>query len=159
MTNEELQRYLFKLYVFADKRGIGNLANDTITMLAAYWSENLVALSEVAWVILLVSRNSKLYALILDTLVLELRQEDLDDRRLNATDLPKELLFDLLIRSNKLAERFSETCQCFESVCYYHCHEGEGIMSGEDCITKIEAGHNLYNELDNLEQFTWEYDA
>jgi hypothetical protein len=154
-----LENHLFKLYVFADKRGIGNLANDTITMLAAYWSAKQVALSEVAWAIRLVSRNSKLYDLCLDILVLELRYEGadfLDERRFDALNLPHEFLFDLVIRSHDRADNFQERHQCFQSVCHYHCHEGQGIMSEKDCIRNIEAGCNIYHEVEDLEQESWD---
>ena len=127
-----LDRYLFKLYVLSDKRGIGRLANDTITMLASFWSQSQVNLSEVAWIITLVSRNSKLYELILDNLILELRADTLHHRRLGAMDLPKEFLFDLLARTTELSESFCQSHQCFGAVCHYHCHGEQGLLSKED---------------------------
>jgi hypothetical protein len=156
-----LENYLLKLYVFADKRGIGNLANDTITMLAAYWSENRVILSEVAWAVRLVSCSSKLYDLCLDMLVIGFREEgmsSLDRCRLDALELPKEFLLDLLSKCHELSPHYCEWHQCFQAVCHYHCHEGQGIMSEEDCIRNTENGCNIYDELKDLEQCPWIWD-
>jgi hypothetical protein len=156
---EVLEKYLFKLYIFADKRGIGNLANDTITMLASYWSVECVPLSEVTWVILLISRNSKLYDLLLDKLVLELRDQELEGRRSEVMNLPQGFLFDLLIRSNELSECFNDSYKCYQAVCHYHDHAGQGIMNEEDCIRNIEAGWNTYHKIEALEQRSWEGDV
>jgi hypothetical protein len=154
-----IEKCLFKLYIFADKRGIGNLANDTITMLASYWTEIPVTLREAEWVIPLVSQNSNLYDLILDTLILELRINDLDCAGLATLDLPRKFLTDLLCKSNELSEAFNAFDKCLQAVCHYHCHEGEGVMSEEECIRNTDAGHNTYYKHRNLEQLGWEGDV
>lgn len=153
-----LEEYLFRLYVFADKRGIGDLANDTITMLASYWAHNKISLSDVTWVIILVSRKSTLYNLILDCLVLELRNNEISNDRPGAFTLPAEFLIDLLLRSNELPEHFDQFEKCLQAVCHYHCHEGQGVMSEEHCIKKVEAGCNIYYEyqLQDVEQLAWD---
>jgi len=156
-----VEEYLCKLYIFADKRGIGNFANDTITMLASYWSERLVTLSETTWVVLHISRKSKLYELILDNLILELRSGELDSCRLEAVDLSKEFWSDLLIKSDQLSEHFSGHMKCIQAVCHYHCHEGQGIMSQEEFIHNIDAGYNIYHGTNNIHdqaQVAWEGD-
>ncbi|KAH0287928.1 hypothetical protein KCU62_g5576, partial [Aureobasidium sp. EXF-3399] len=116
-TEGPFENHLFKLYVFADKRGVKNLANNTITMLAAHWVQKCVTMSEVAWVVLLLSPNDKLYELIQDHLILELREEILDEPKhlLAAMDLPKEFLFNLLRRSGKLGKQFERAHHCFEA--------------------------------------------
>lgn len=127
-------------------------------MLAAYWSEYQVTLSEVAWAVRLVSRNSKLYDLCLDILVLEIRYEGVDilgENRLVSLDLPKEFLLDLLVKSHEFSSEFENKNQCFQAVCHYHCHEGQGIMSEEDCIRNTEAGCNIYHKLKYLKQIAW----
>jgi hypothetical protein len=154
-----LEKHLFKLYVFADKRGIQNLANDTITMLAAYWILHHVTLSEVAGVVHLISSKSELYDLLLDILTIALRYDGthtLESRRSDALNLPKEFLLDLLLKGYELSKGFENWDQCFHAVCHYHCHEGEGIMSEEDCIRNTEDGWNIYHELEDLSQGDWE---
>ncbi|KAI4852050.1 hypothetical protein E4T44_01744 [Aureobasidium sp. EXF-8845] len=158
-TNGALEKHLFKVYVFADKRGIKNLANDTITMLAAHWMTHNVTLSEVTGVIRLISRKSKLYDLLLDILTIGLRHDvmlTLESCRPDVLNLPKEFLLDLLLKGYKLSKDFEHWHQCFRAVCHYHCHEGQGIMSKEDCIRNIENGWNIYYELDDLSQGPWE---
>jgi hypothetical protein len=158
-TSGELEEYLFKLYVFADKRGVKNLASDTITMLAAYWTENHVTLSEVVGVIPLISRESELYDLLLDILTIDLRDDEMDvpeTRRLDVLSLPKVFLLDLLLKGYKLSQNFQDWENCFRAVCRYHWHEGRGVMSEEDCVRNIEDGWNIYHELDDLSQVFWE---
>jgi hypothetical protein len=158
-----LEKHLFKLYVFADKRGIPSLANDVITMLAGHCVEEPFTLSEIVWAVRLISRKSKLYDLFLDILVTELRNdlpESLDNQRTDVLKLPKECLFDLLLRTNELSDQFCERYQCFEAVCdRYHCHDGHGTADEEDCSRNIEAGWNLYNEVEDVEQCNWSWDA
>jgi len=156
LWGDRVIEHMFKLYIFADKRGVINLANDTITMLTSYWSEAQVLLSETTWVVLHISRKSKLYELILDNLVLELRSEELDNDRLEAVDLSKEFWSDLLLRSNQLPEHFRGRNKCFQAVCHYHCHDVEGAISQEDCIHRIEAGYNIYYSTEAPEQVRWD---
>jgi hypothetical protein len=154
-----LEKHLSKLYIFADKRGIKILANDTSTMLAAHWILHDVTLSEVTGVVRLISRKSELYDLLLDILTIGLRHDGmhtLESRRSDVLSLPKELLLDLLLKDYKLSRDFENWDQCFRAVCHYHCHEGQGIMSEGDCIRKIENGWNIYHELDDLSQGSWE---
>jgi hypothetical protein len=150
-----VEHHLFKLYVFADERGIRNLANDTITMLAAYWTEKEINLVEVAWVIVFVSHNSKLYDLILDVSVLELRDASLHTLREGVIKLSKEFLLDLLLRSNELSERFRDHYNCLQSAYHYHCHQGEGFLSEDDCIYNIEASDNTYYNDGGVVQCDW----
>jgi hypothetical protein len=154
----KLVKHLFNLYVFADKRGIGNLANDTITMLASYWIYNIIDLTEVECEVLVVLRNSKLYELVLDNLTLELRDNHMDCDLLAASDLPKDFLIDLLRQTSQLCETFIGNFKCLQAVCHYHCHNGQGIMGKEECIRNTEAGRSTYYKHVKLKQVDWEGD-
>jgi hypothetical protein len=154
-----LVKHFFKLYIFADIRGIGNLANDTITMLASYWTQETRDLSEVGCELLVILRNGKLYDLILDNSILELRAGEMDFDRLAASDLPKEFLIDLLHQTVKLSGAFDGHLKCFRAVCHYHCHEIQGVMGEEECIRNTEAGCNTYYDHKNLKQVDWEEDV
>ncbi|KAH0337160.1 hypothetical protein KCU81_g8227, partial [Aureobasidium melanogenum] len=41
----QVERHLFQLYIFADKRGILDLANDVVTMMASYWDQEVINMS------------------------------------------------------------------------------------------------------------------
>lgn len=125
-------------------------------MLAAYWMEFEIKLNEIVWVILFISRNSKLYDLILDNSILAIRNGCLEYRHLGTVDWPNEFLLDLLAKSHKLPENFSGYDKCFQAVCHHHCHEGPDIISEEDCIKNTEAGCNLYYEVEDREQLGWD---
>jgi len=125
-------------------------------MVASFWSQSQIHLSEVAWVVTLVSCSSKLYDLILDASVLELRDCGLEYVHLATLDPPKESLIDLLRKSRELSSTFVEHHQCLQAVCHYHCHEGQGIMSEKECSRNTEAGYNLYHNHNNLKQLDWE---
>jgi hypothetical protein len=157
-VSEKLVKHLFDLYVFADKRGIGNLANDTITMLASYWTRNIINLTEVECEVFVVLRNSKLYELVLDNLTLELREDVMDYHLLASSDLPKEFLIDFLRQTRDLCGGFDGILKCLQAVCHYHCHKGQGIMGKEECIRNTEAGRSTYYEHEKLKQVDWEGD-
>jgi hypothetical protein len=125
-------------------------------MLASYWAQDSVTLGEVEWVVPLVSQNSNLYHLILDNLVLELRINSLDYDGLAALDLPRKFLTDLLCKSRDLSKAFNDYEKCLQSVCHYHCHEGQGLRSKEECIRNTEAGYNTYGEHEDLMQRSWQ---
>ncbi|THY66746.1 hypothetical protein D6C95_10507 [Aureobasidium pullulans] len=61
------EEHLLKLYLFADKRGVVNLANDTITMLASCWANCRVVKSKTNWIFSEILASSKLYDLVLGT--------------------------------------------------------------------------------------------
>ncbi|KAI4720286.1 hypothetical protein E4T48_03418 [Aureobasidium sp. EXF-10727] len=156
--HESFQGHLFNLYVFADKRGIANLANDTTTMLASYWAHEWVSVSEVARVVPLISRSGKLYKLIIDSLLLEMRGGH-DTGDLEDADIPKEILIDLLSRAFIVSVDFNKCRMCFQSICHFHCHGGQNVLSEEECILRIQAGDNVY-EPDgvDLKQQAWIWD-
>lgn len=151
--------HMLELYVFADKRGIPDLANDTITMLASRWAVEPVDSNNIGWLFSFISRSSKLYQLIVDKLVLEFRNdsEELESRLVNG-DLPSIALVDLLLRSHSITENFNKSQECFESVCHYHLHGQQGGMSEEDCIRRIEDGINVWDDDIDREQHTWDWD-
>jgi hypothetical protein len=151
-----LVKHLFNLYVFADKRGIGNLANDTVTMLASYWTRNNINLTEVECEVLVILRNSTLYELVLDNLALELREDEMDYDLLAASDLPKEFLIDFLRQISQLCGAFTGNLKCLQAVCHYHCHKGQGTLGKEECIRNTEAGRSTYYEHPNLKQKYWQ---
>ncbi|THY70307.1 hypothetical protein D6C93_10538, partial [Aureobasidium pullulans] len=81
-SEDQEEEHLLKLYLFADKRGIVNLANDTITMLASFWAGcRVLIFSEIL-------ASSGLYDLILDNMFLELRLGISDTNELLQADLP-----------------------------------------------------------------------
>ncbi|KAI4728593.1 hypothetical protein E4T49_03561 [Aureobasidium sp. EXF-10728] len=156
--HETFEGHLFKLYVFADKRGIVDLANDTTTMLASYWISRRITLSEVAQVVPLILRHGKLYSLIIDSLLLEMRA-GVAAMDFEGADIPKEVLIDLLSRIAIVPMGFRETCMCFQSICHYHCHSGQNVLSEEECIFRIQARDNVYDPDDvELRQKTWVWD-
>ncbi|CAD0113470.1 unnamed protein product, partial [Aureobasidium uvarum] len=157
MGHETFQGHLFNLYVFADKRGIVNLANDTTTMLASCWLSEFVELSEVERVVPLISRSGKLYKLIMDNLLLEMRGGwGADD--LKNIDLPKEMLIDLLSRITLSPAGFDTFNMCFQSICHYHFHGGQNVLSEEECVRRVEAGNNVFDPEVDLRQKVWGWD-
>ncbi|KAH0033832.1 hypothetical protein KCU78_g2381, partial [Aureobasidium melanogenum] len=156
--DQEVQRHMLELYVFADKRGITNLANDTIIMLASRWSIRCVDLDDIEWLFLLISRRSKLYQLLVDKLLLELREDTESESRFINGDLPRIALIDLVRRSESLTTDFNASEACFESVCHYHIHGQQGAMSQGECIGRIEAGHNVFYPDIDLDQREWDWD-
>ncbi|KAG9958487.1 hypothetical protein KCU61_g8279, partial [Aureobasidium melanogenum] len=156
--DQEVQRHMLELYVFADKRGITNLANDTITMLASRWSIRCVDLDDIEWLFSLISRRSKLYQLLVDKLLLELREDTESESRFINGDLPRIALIDLVRRSESLTTDFNTSEACFESVCHYHIHGRHGAVSQGECIGRIEAGHNVFYPDIDLDQREWDWD-
>ncbi|KAG9759088.1 hypothetical protein E4T50_07052 [Aureobasidium sp. EXF-12298] len=152
---EVFQRHMLELYVFADKRGIVDLANDTITMLACLWSCEDVVLDDIEWLFPLILSKSQLYRLLLDNLILEARASSMTRGRLLGAGLPKAILVDLFLRSNHLPESFNLHTACFNSVCYYHLHDQQDGMSKEECIRRVEAGYNVWSPNINLKQQEW----
>ncbi|KAG9843203.1 hypothetical protein KCU98_g7956, partial [Aureobasidium melanogenum] len=156
--DQEIQRHMLELYVFTDKRGITNLANDTITMLASRWSIRCVDLDDIEWLFPLISRRSKLYQLLVDKLLMELREDTGSESRFINGDLPRIALIDLVRRSESLTTDFNTSEACFESVCHYHIHGWQGAMSQGECIGRIEAGHNVFYPDIDLDQREWDWD-
>ncbi|KAH0337205.1 hypothetical protein KCU81_g8228, partial [Aureobasidium melanogenum] len=158
VQKEAVQRHMLELYVFADKRGIITLLNDTITMLASRWAVTSVSLNDIAWLFPLIPHTSKLYQLLVDNLVLELKDTSEIRRRLVEGDLPRTALIDISLRRQSLRRNFKRYEACFESVCHYHLHEQSGGMSRQECIRRIEAGDNVWSDELDLEQCMWEWD-
>ncbi|KAG9513494.1 hypothetical protein KCV07_g8722, partial [Aureobasidium melanogenum] len=156
--DQEVQRHMLELYVFADKRGITNLANDTITMLASRWSIRCVDLDDIEWLFSLISRRSELYQLLVDKLLLELREDTESESRFINGDLPRIALVDLVRRSESLTTDFNTSEACFESVCHYHIHDRQGGISPEERVRRIEAGHNVFYPDIDLDQREWDWD-
>ncbi|KAG9635137.1 hypothetical protein KCU64_g15137, partial [Aureobasidium melanogenum] len=155
---EALQRHMLELYVFADKRGIINLLNDTITMLASRWAFTNVSLNNIDWLFPLISHTSKLYQLLVDNVVLELQDTSEIRRRLVKGDLPRTALIDISLRRSSLPREFKAYDACFKSVCHYHLHDQQGSMSKEECIGRIEAGDNVWSSDLDCKQSKWNWD-
>ncbi|THW87138.1 hypothetical protein D6D15_06900 [Aureobasidium pullulans] len=156
-TQEE---HLLKLYLFADKRGIVNLANDAITMLASCWVNYRVVKSKTNWIFSEILASSKLYDLILDSMFLELRYNSPDISRLNAADLPKPVLIDLLKREMRYRRGLSDFDACILSACHYHVHGPDGVLTEAECVETIEKGHNIwrYESSGDYTQIPWNWD-
>ncbi|KAI5250245.1 hypothetical protein E4T43_00372 [Aureobasidium subglaciale] len=127
------EQYLLHLYIFADKRGITGFANDIITMLITIWAENIMDLSTVIWVCPLISRNSKLYDLILDNMVICLRNETLTRDILDYIDVPKDVLVDLLVKERTLDETFEDFTECCLACISLSCSYRAGNLGWELC--------------------------
>ncbi|KAI4763312.1 hypothetical protein E4T52_08027 [Aureobasidium sp. EXF-3400] len=147
--------FLLRLYILANKRGILDLANDTITMLASYWMRVEVDWSRVKWVFPLVSRTNKLYELILDNAVMEMKDQKDISTRLDNADLPKEVLVDLVHKGNLFPKAFKGHASCFEAICHYHLHADQGTVKQEECIRRVQDGINSYEYYGALKQKVW----
>ncbi|THY03989.1 hypothetical protein D6D01_10156 [Aureobasidium pullulans] len=154
------EEHLLKLYLFADKRGIVNLANDTITMLASFWANCRVVKSKTNWIFSEILASSGLYDLILDSMFLELRDNSPDISRLNAADLPKSVLIDLLEREMRYRRGLSDFNACILSACHYHVHGPDGVLTEAECIETIKKGHNIfeYEGGEDYTQILWTWD-
>ncbi|KAI5250247.1 hypothetical protein E4T43_00371 [Aureobasidium subglaciale] len=112
---------LLKLYFFADKRDIAGLANDTITRLASYWTEYTVFKSENDWMFCEMLPNGKLYDLVLDNMVLELRNHHVDVEDLTQIDVLSTTIVDLLARELRYRKDIKDQSACMKHVlCHYH---------------------------------------
>ncbi|KAH0030899.1 hypothetical protein KCU78_g2941, partial [Aureobasidium melanogenum] len=156
--DQEVQRHMLELYVFAAKRGVTNLANDTITMLASRLTNTEVDLDNIWWLYPLIPHSSKLYQLLVDNLVLEIRKASEARCRLVKAHLPRTFLIDIILRSNSLTDEFDSFYVCFGSVCHYHLHGQQGALGREECIERIEAGNNVWYPDMDMTQFEWEFD-
>lgn len=154
------EEHLLKLYLLADKRGIVNLANDTITMLASFWADQFVVKDKTIWIFSEILASSKLYDLILDNIFLELRHDISDTDHLLEADLPKSVLVDLLDREMKYRSDIPSTRSCFLSACHYHVHGPDGVLTEAECVDTIEKGHNIiaYWNDEDYTQIPWNWD-
>ncbi|THX36278.1 hypothetical protein D6D10_06800 [Aureobasidium pullulans] len=154
------EEHLLKLYLLADKRGIVNLANDTITMLASFWADQFVVKYKTIWIFSEILASSKLYDLILDSLFLELRGKISDTNDLLQADLPRSVLVDLLDREMKYRRGIRATRACLLSACHYHVHGPDGVLTEAECVGTIEKGHNIwrYEGGEECTQIPWNWD-
>ncbi|THX13826.1 hypothetical protein D6D13_03412 [Aureobasidium pullulans] len=154
------EKHLLKLYLFADKRGIVNLANDTITILASLWTNDRVVKSKTNWIFSEILASSKLYDLILDNIFLELRHDISDTNHLLQADLPKSVLVDLLDREMKYRSDIPSTRSCLLSACHYHVHGPDGVLTEAECVDTIEKGHNIiaYWNDEDYTQIPWNWE-
>jgi hypothetical protein len=155
---EAVQRHMLELYVFADKRGVTNLANDAITMLASWWANTQVMLNNIGWLFPLISHSSKLYQLLMDNLILEIRHRSKMRSRLVEAHLPGTVLIDILLRGDLLTKDFFDYKACFQSACHYHIHNQQGGLSEEECVDRIEAGKNVWPPDIDLRQHAWRWE-
>ncbi|THY07655.1 hypothetical protein D6D02_07184 [Aureobasidium pullulans] len=152
-SEDQEEEHLLKLYLFADKRGIVNLANDTITILASLWTNDRVVKSKTNWIFSEILASSKLYDLILDNMFLELRRGIWDTNELLQADLPKSVLVDLLDRGMKYRNDIPSNRACLLSACHYHVHGPDGVLTEAECVETIEKGHNIW-EYEGDEDYT-----
>lgn len=159
-SEDQEEEHLLKLYLFADKRGIVNLANDTITMLASFWANCRVVKPKTNWIFSEILASSKLYDLIPDSMFLELRGNYSDTNHLHQADLPKSVLVDLLDREMKYRRGLSDVRACILSACHYHVHGPDGVFTEPECVETIKKRHNIfeYESSGNYTQILWNWD-
>ncbi|TIA01210.1 hypothetical protein D6C83_09003 [Aureobasidium pullulans] len=91
---------------------------------------------------------------------LELRYNSPDISRLNAADLPKPVLIDLLKREMRYRRGLSDFDACILSACHYHVHGPDGVLTEAECVETIEKGHNIwrYESSGDYTQIPWNWD-
>ncbi|THX68615.1 hypothetical protein D6D05_09350 [Aureobasidium pullulans] len=154
------EEHLLKLYLFADKRGIVNLANDTITMFASFWADHFVVKYKTIWIFSEILASSGLYDLILDNLFLELKENISETCDLLQADLPRSVLVDLLEREMRYRRGIPGTRACLLSACHYHVHGPDGVLTEAECVETIEKGHNIfaYCDSEDYTQIPWNWE-
>ncbi|TIA29190.1 hypothetical protein D6C79_10015 [Aureobasidium pullulans] len=150
---------LLELYLFADKRGIINLANDTITVLASFWVNHRIAKARINWIFDEILTSSELYRLILDSIFLEFRDGFATEDDLKTSDLPKSVLVDLLVRQRDYLTTLSDLDSCLHSICHYHVHGPDGSLTQAECIETINKGHSVHKfNGQKYTQIPWNWD-
>jgi hypothetical protein len=124
---ENLERHLFHVYIFADKRGISCLANDVVTMMSSFWVTENIGLNTTIECMPLLPPGCTLYELTLDNLVLVSRKGMWDaDEWESFCSHPTGILVELFKREQDFVDSFGHGfTDCFESVCHYHEHEDD----------------------------------
>ncbi|KAG9567822.1 hypothetical protein KCU71_g3417, partial [Aureobasidium melanogenum] len=157
----QLQRHLFRLYIFADKRGIGELTNDVVTMLASYWNEKAIDMSVTQECLPLISSQCTLYRLTLDSLLLESRAAEWDEKKWEQFGRhPQDVMLELFRKERHFPDSFREPDECIKSICHYHDHTGI-VNEQVECAERVERGCNTWEHYPHggPQQVAWEWDA
>ncbi|THY07998.1 hypothetical protein D6D01_09700 [Aureobasidium pullulans] len=103
------EAFCYELYIFADKRGIRGLANDSVTMIASYWTDTCVDFSLTKKYLPQLPSKSGLYNLVLDNMILNMRGWASDNfwNDTGFEEYSKEILVDLLKRESIYERDFS----------------------------------------------------
>ncbi|KAI4763328.1 hypothetical protein E4T52_08026 [Aureobasidium sp. EXF-3400] len=140
----DIEHHLFHVYIFADKRGIVDLANDVVTVLASFWTWNSVDMDVTIKCLPLLSPRSTLYQLVLDSLVIDTRAFWWDTYKWEILSRhPGEFIVELFKRDRAFHGHFKSHYRCIEAICHYHEHSGD--EEKDECITKTEGGRNNFN--------------
>jgi hypothetical protein len=141
---ENLERHLFYVYIFADKRGIRCLANDVVTMMCSFWVVEPIRLSTTIECMPLLPPECTLYELALDSLVLLSRQGEWDEDEWEGfCSHPTGIIVELFKREQNFPRSFVNFSNCFESICHYHKHDDHDEKDG--CIKNTERGRNVFS--------------
>lgn len=153
----DFERHLFHLYIFADKRGILNLANDVVTVMAFYWNHELIDMSVTQECLHLISSQCTLYQLPPDNLLLESRSVAWDEKRWKEFGShSQDVMLEMLQKERRFPDSFKDSDRCIKSVCHYHEHNGNATEQ-KDCADRVERGCNtwVYYSHDALLQVKW----
>jgi hypothetical protein len=153
----DLARHFFHVYIFADKRGITGLADDVVTMLASFWTCDIVDMNLTLECLQLFSPHSTLYQLVLDSLILDMRASWWDEDCWNVLCLQShDVVVELLKKERAFPAHFDSHSHCIETICHYHRHSDE--IEQNECIKKIERGFNLFTlERHPEKQIKWRW--
>ncbi|KAG9520136.1 hypothetical protein KCU93_g7762, partial [Aureobasidium melanogenum] len=155
----QVERHLFYLYIFADKRGIVKLANDVVTMMASYWDNTAIDMSVTREFLPLISSQCTLYRLTLDSLLLESRGSAWSEEKWEQFGRhPQDVMLELFRKERHFPDSFCHPDECFKSICHYHEHNGD-VTEQADCAHRLERGYNtwIYYTPDELQQVAWEW--
>jgi len=141
----DIERHLFFVYIFADKRGIAGLENDVVTMLASFWTHESVDMATTVELLPLIRPRSTLYHLVLDSLIIDSRSCWWGDYSWQSICRHSgEIITELFKRDRAFPHEFDSHDYCFEAVCHYHEHSSDEEKS--ECIRKTEGGRNTYTD-------------
>jgi hypothetical protein len=154
---EDLERHLFYVYIYADKRGIRCLANDVVTMLSSFWYNHDMDMNAVEECLPLLPPQCTLYELTMDNLVLQSRYNSwgsCDWELLYSQS--SEILIELIQKERAFPDSFQNCYHCFESICHYHKHDDK--HERDECVEKIEKGCNVLNRHEGpWDQVEWRW--
>lgn len=153
----DVERHLFLVYIFADKRGIRRLANDVVTRMSSIWADQPIDLNTTVEYLPLLLPGCTLYELTLDSLILASRDGTYDSDEWKAfCSHPPEIMAELFKREQRFPDSFKNYSDCFLSVCHYHKHENEDEK--DKCTRLTERGRNVqYGDEVSRKQVKWRW--
>jgi hypothetical protein len=140
----DFERHLFYVYIFADKRGVVGLTNDVVTMLASSWTCTCVDMDITVECLPLISSQSTLYQLSLDSLIIDIRASWWDLSHWDELCRhSKEIIAELFKRERAFPRDFDQHSHCIEAICHYHQHSDDEEEK-DKCVEKTERGLNCF---------------